>query len=94
MHQPILAIFGGIGVPELILILAIVLVVFGAGKLPQIGDALGRGIRNFKRSSSGQDDVEDVTPPKKSLPRAGERAADAELVSRDAAPSKSGRDEG
>lgn len=60
-----LAIFGGIGVPELILILVIVLIVFGAGKLPQIGDALGKGIRNFKKSSSGDEELQDATPRKR-----------------------------
>ena len=53
--------FGGLGPGELILILVIVLIIFGAGKLPQIGDALGKGIRNFKKSSTGQEDLE-VTP--------------------------------
>ena len=40
----------GIGMPELIIILVIVLVVFGAGKLPDIGKGLGKGIKNFKSS--------------------------------------------
>lgn len=38
----------GLGTSELIIILVIVLVIFGAGKLPQVGSALGKGIRNFK----------------------------------------------
>ena len=38
----------GFGMPELIVILVIVLVVFGAGKLPQVGKSLGEGLRNFK----------------------------------------------
>ncbi len=46
------------GIPELLLILLIVLLVFGAGKLPAIGDALGRSIKNFKRASKGQDEIE------------------------------------
>ena len=46
------------GIGELIIILVIILIVFGAGKLPQIGDALGRSIRNFKRASSGKEEVE------------------------------------
>ena len=46
------------GVPELLLILLIVLLVFGAGKLPSIGDSLGRSIRNFKRASQGDDEIE------------------------------------
>ncbi len=38
----------GIGMPELIIILVIILIIFGAGKLPDIGKGLGRGIKNFK----------------------------------------------
>jgi len=46
----------GIGMPELLIILVIILIIFGVGKLPQIGSALGRGINNFKKSvSSGND---------------------------------------
>jgi sec-independent protein translocase protein TatA len=44
------------GMGELVVILLIVLVVFGANKLPGIGDALGRSIKNFKRASAGEDD--------------------------------------
>jgi len=46
------------GIPELLIILLIVLLIFGAGKLPMIGDALGRSIKNFKRSASGNDEIE------------------------------------
>lgn len=46
------------GMGELLIILLIVLLIFGAGKLPQIGDSLGRSIRNFKRASGGEDDIE------------------------------------
>lgn len=45
-----------IGVPELILILVIILVVFGAGKLPQIGAGIGKGIREFRKASRGEDE--------------------------------------
>ncbi len=38
----------GIGMPEMLVILVIIFIVFGAGKLPEIGSALGRGIQNFK----------------------------------------------
>lgn len=48
----------GFGMPELIIILVIVLVVFGAGRLPEIGGALGKSIRNFKKASSGKDEIE------------------------------------
>jgi sec-independent protein translocase protein TatA len=47
------------GMGELVIILLIVLVVFGANKLPGIGDALGRSIKNFKRSSKVEGDDDD-----------------------------------
>ncbi len=53
----------GIGMPELIVILVIVLVVFGAGRLPEIGNALGKSIKNFKRATEGKDDIE-IKPKK------------------------------
>jgi len=43
---------GRIGMTELMIILVIVLVIFGAGKLPEVGSALGKGIKNFKSSIS------------------------------------------
>jgi sec-independent protein translocase protein TatA len=46
----------GLGMPELLIILVIILVIFGAGKLPEIGKGLGKGIRNFKESSSEKPD--------------------------------------
>lgn len=54
---------GGIGMPELIIILIIILIIFGAGKLPEIGAGLGKGIRSFKRSMSEPDEI-DITPQK------------------------------
>jgi len=51
----------GIGIPELIIILVIVLIIFGAGKLPEIGGAIGKGIKNFKKSIREPDEI-DVTP--------------------------------
>jgi sec-independent protein translocase protein TatA len=53
---------GSIGMPELIIILVIALVVFGAGKLPQIGENLGKAIRNFK--SATEKEKIDVIPKK------------------------------
>lgn len=46
------------GMGELMVILLIVLLIFGAGKLPEIGDSLGRSIKNFKRSSSGGNEID------------------------------------
>lgn len=52
---------GGIGMPELLVILVIILIIFGAGKLPEIGAGLGKGIKNFRKASSGSEEVEDKT---------------------------------
>lgn len=41
----------GLGLPELILILVIILIIFGAGKLPEIGGGIGKAIRNFKEAT-------------------------------------------
>ena len=48
----------GIGMPELIIILVIILIIFGAGKLPEIGAGMGKAIRNFKGATSGSDEKE------------------------------------
>jgi sec-independent protein translocase protein TatA len=53
----------GFGFGELVILLIIIVLVFGSGKLPQLGDALGKSIKNFKRASSGRDEI-DVTPKK------------------------------
>jgi sec-independent protein translocase protein TatA len=53
----------GLGMGELLVILVIVLLIFGAGKLPQIGDAFGRAIKNF-RSSATQDNQIEVNKKK------------------------------
>jgi sec-independent protein translocase protein TatA len=70
---------------ELIVILLIVLVVFGANKLPGIGDALGRSIKNFKKASNVDDDqIESKTKgeleagKKQKELKAGEKADDGE----------------
>ena len=51
----------GLGMPELIIIMVIVLLIFGAGKLPEIGGAIGKGIKGFKKSMKEPDEI-DVTP--------------------------------
>ena len=56
-----------IGATELVIVLLIIVVVFGSTKLPQLGDDLGRAIKNFKRAVTNPDEV-DVTPKKAELP--------------------------
>ncbi|AMK12998.1 preprotein translocase subunit TatA [Pseudodesulfovibrio indicus] len=52
---------GGLGVWELLIILVIVLVIFGAKKLPEIGGGIGKAISNFKKATNEPDEI-DVTP--------------------------------
>lgn len=75
------------GMGELLIILVIVMLIFGAGKLPGIGEALGRSIKNFKRSSNGEDEIEVKKRPELEAKRSGgelsageDEAEEAELV--------------
>lgn len=58
----------GIGMPELIIILVIILIIFGAGKLPEIGAGMGKAIRNFKGASEEDEkkEAEKIEEEKKS----------------------------
>ena len=51
----------GFGIGELLVILVIVLIIFGAGKIPEIGEGLGRGIRKFRKEVKAPDEI-DITP--------------------------------
>ncbi|MCD6569878.1 MAG: twin-arginine translocase TatA/TatE family subunit [Deltaproteobacteria bacterium] len=55
---------GGIGMTEIIIILVIVLIIFGAGKLPEVGSALGRGIKNFKSAVTEPEEKKSVESEK------------------------------
>ncbi|MFN8628374.1 MAG: twin-arginine translocase TatA/TatE family subunit [Candidatus Binatia bacterium] len=57
----------GLGISELLVILVIILIIFGAGKLPEIGEGLGRGIRNFRKAVKAPDEI-DITPDKNDEP--------------------------
>jgi sec-independent protein translocase protein TatA len=57
----------GLGMGELLVILAIAFLLFGARRLPEIGAGLGSAIKNFKSGLSGKDEI-DVTPKKDELP--------------------------
>ena len=52
----------GLGMGEMLVILVIVLIIFGAGRLPELGEGLGKGIRNFRKATNEPDSI-DVTPP-------------------------------
>ncbi len=60
--------FGTMGISELIIILVIVLIIFGAGKLPQIGEGVGKALRGFKK------EVNDIPPPDAAPPEANQSA--------------------
>ena len=60
--------FGTMGISELIIILVIVLIIFGAGKLPQIGEGVGKALRGFKK------EVNDIPPPDAAPPEANQPA--------------------
>jgi len=56
--------FQNIGVTEIIIILVVIMVLFGAKKLPEIGKGLGKSIREFKTSVSGEEEKESSSQPK------------------------------
>src|SRR3712207_3546764 len=51
-----------LGAPELIIILVIIILIFGVGKLPEVGQALGKGIREFRGAAESDDDKKDEAP--------------------------------
>ncbi len=53
-----------IGPWEMGLVLAIILIIFGVGKLPQVGGSLGKGLRAFRKGQSGEEEEEEEEPPK------------------------------
>ncbi len=59
-----------IGPTELIILLVIVLIIFGVGRLPEIGGALGRGIREFRKGTSDEDDAPKAAKSKAAKPKA------------------------
>ncbi len=74
---------GPIGVPELSIILVIIVIIFGVGKLPEIGGALGKGIREFKTESTTEDvdkKIEEGQSEKASSLTANSSATKAEEV--------------
>lgn len=77
-----------LGFGELVIVLLIVMLIFGAGRLPQIGEGLGKAIRNLKRGLNTDEDI-DITPSDKQVAeRAASRAEDAEVVDPEKAETK------
>lgn len=62
------------GFQELIVLLLIVIVLFGASRLPQLGRGLGEGISNFRRGLKGDDAKDDATPAKRAPAHRGDEA--------------------
>jgi sec-independent protein translocase protein TatA len=63
---------GNIGLPEILVVLVIALIIFGPKRLPELGKSLGKGIREFRGSISGDNDDEDDKPELESGAKAGE----------------------
>jgi sec-independent protein translocase protein TatA len=64
-----------IGMQELLVILVIVMVIFGARRLPEIGSGLGEGIKNFKKALSKPDEI-NITPEKEKKVEEGNKPAE------------------
>jgi sec-independent protein translocase protein TatA len=69
-----------LGAPELIIILVIIVLIFGVGKLPEVGQALGKGIREFRGAAEGQDEEPEQPAPRAAAPAAVEAPRPAAAV--------------
>jgi sec-independent protein translocase protein TatA len=77
------AVLGPLGVPELLIIAFIVVLVFGVGRLPEVGGALGKGIREFRKSTK---DLDDDRPASLDAAPAGASASSASVSASAPAP--------
>jgi sec-independent protein translocase protein TatA len=82
--------FGSLGFTELILILFIVLIIFGAGKLPQLGEGVGKAIRGFKKSVHEGDAIEAEAQAAPQQPASAPLVQATTSVEQPAAPVHSG----
>ena len=74
----------GIGFPELMIILVIIMIIFGAGKLPEIGSAFGNSIKNFKKSMKEAEEIKDAANIENTLTEGEEPKEGGEAVSPEA----------
>lgn len=72
----------GIGPFELILILAVVVIIFGVGRLPEVGGAVGRGLREFRKASKDEEATAQIPEPKASA----EQPAESEAATSESGP--------
>ena len=76
--MPLLAGLGPIGLPELVILAFIVVLIFGVGRLPEVGGAVGKSIREFRKATKDDDDSTDKSsPPPESAPAPTAAAASA-----------------
>jgi sec-independent protein translocase protein TatA len=68
----------GIGVPELVIILVIVLIIFGANKLPEIGSGMGRAIKNFKKATNEPSEIDVSSAGRNKSKESGEKGDEEE----------------
>ena len=76
----------GIGFPELMIILVIIMIIFGAGKLPEIGSAFGRSIKNFKKSMKDAEAEEIESGSPESEPALSDADTTAEAANKTLTP--------
>jgi len=69
----------GLGLQELLVVLVIVLVLFGASRLPEIGKGIGQAVRNFKKAASGPEET-DVTPIKSAEEKNEEKGEESKRI--------------
>ena len=73
----------GIGFPELMVILIIIMIIFGAGKLPEIGSAFGRSIKNFKSSMKEAEELESTSTDSTGTPVTSEGVSEGQVANKE-----------
>lgn len=78
--MPLLAGLGPLGVPELLIIAFVVILIFGVGRLPEVGGALGKGIREFRKSTKDDDEKPSDAVAQSSAQPYGDASASADGI--------------